>query len=95
MHKLVNGVQVALTPEEIKEFKAMEKAHRAGAKDRLLADIRVKRDELLKESDPMILSDHPVTDKEAVKAYRQALRDITDQKNLKKIVWPVKPGKGE
>lgn len=93
MNKIVDGVQVELTPAEIKEFKAMEAAHIAGARDRALAEIRVKRNELLAASDPMLLEDHPITDKVAVKAYRQALRDVTLQEDLDNVVWPIAPVK--
>lgn len=90
--KIVNGEVVELSPAEIAEFKALEKAHKAGARDRLLADIRTKRNALLAESDAMMLADHPVTDKDAVRAYRQALRDITNQEDLANVEFPTKPG---
>lgn len=93
--KMVNGVAVPLSKAEIAEFKQREADHAAGARDRLLADIRTKRNALLAASDVMMLEDYPVADKEAVKAYRQALRDVTKQEDLENVVFPVAPGKGE
>ena len=87
MHKVVDGVQVPLSPEEIAEFNAMEEAWEADAPKRKLAEIRLKRNALLVASDAKMLPDVP-GDKEALKAYRQALRDVTKQPDLDNIVWP-------
>lgn len=52
--------------------------------------VRNKRDQLLKETDWMALSD--VTMTEEMTAYRQALRDITEQTGFPySVVWPTKP----
>ena len=52
--------------------------------------IRNKRDQLLKETDWMALSDNTMTPEWA--SYRQALRDITDQTGFPySVVWPTKP----
>lgn len=53
--------------------------------------VRVKRDRLLSKSDWTQLPDVPVKTKEAWAAYRQALRDITQQADPFAIVWPVAP----
>jgi hypothetical protein len=42
-HKLVNGVQVQLTEEEIAQRAVEESAWEAGAFDRAMADLRQKR----------------------------------------------------
>lgn len=91
MKQIVNGVVVEMTQEEIDEYNQM------------IADIdeqRIKgieantlrtRDSLLAQSDWTMLPDAP-TDKKAWKAYRQALRDITQQPGFPdNIVWPTKP----
>jgi hypothetical protein len=91
MKQIVNGVVVEMTQEEIDEYNQM------------IADIdeqRIKgieantlrtRDFLLIQSDWTMLPDAP-TDKKAWKAYRQALRDITQQPGFPdNIVWPTKP----
>ena len=52
--------------------------------------VRNKRDQLLKETDWMALSD--VTMSAEMTSYRQALRDITDQTGFPySVVWPTKP----
>lgn len=60
--------------------------------------IRSYRDGLLYETDYLVLSDAPNTyDKNALVAYRQALRDITEQEgfpwegDVDKVPWPEKP----
>ena len=53
-----------------------------------------ERDQLLAESDYYVLPDYPSTEEglEAVKTYRQALRDITAQEGFpKEVEWPDKP----
>lgn len=60
----------------------------------LASQARAKRDHLLNASDYYMMSDYPSTEEGlvAVKAYRQALRDITAQEDFpSEIVWPVKP----
>ncbi|PZX09465.1 tail fiber assembly protein [Celeribacter halophilus] len=59
----------------------------------LLASIRVKRDPLLAASDWTQMSDSPLSaeDKAAWAVYRQALRDITEAKDLSAVVWPDPP----
>lgn len=54
------------------------------------SDIRAERNAKLAASDWTQLSDAPV-DKSAWAAYRQALRDITQQDNPFTITWPVEP----
>ena len=87
LHKLVNGVQVPLSPEEIAEFQAREAEHEATRGARKLQAIREKRNALLAATDVMMLPDYP-GDKTEIIAYRQALRDITKQKDLDKLKWP-------
>ena len=53
-----------------------------------------ERDQLLAESDYYVLPDYPSTEEglDAVRAYRQALRDITAQEGFpKEVEWPGKP----
>ena len=53
-------------------------------------NIRMKRDVLLAETDVEGLTDREMT--EETRAYRQALRDITDQETFPdSVVWPIKP----
>jgi len=57
----------------------------------LKQSIRSKRDKLLLETDYLIMPDYP-SKPEGIEAYRQALRDITDQAGFPdNIDWPEKP----
>lgn len=53
--------------------------------------VRTKRDRLLQASDWTQLPDVPLATKEAWTAYRQALRDLTDQPDPFNITWPTPP----
>ena len=92
-HKLINGIKVPLTAEEIAQRQADELAWKSGEKDRLIADIRSKRNALLKETDYLALSDNTLSDE--MKSYRQALRDITEGvttlTKAKAVKFPAKP----
>ena len=60
--------------------------------DAASAGVRAERDRLLAESDWTQLPDVPLTTKEAWAAYRQALRDITEQPGFPfDVVWPEPP----
>jgi hypothetical protein len=91
-HKLIDGVQVPLTAEEIAQRQADELAWNAGAFDRALADLRAKRNRLLSATDYLALSDNTMT--EEARTYRQALRDITEGLTTKEqvdaVVFPTK-----
>jgi hypothetical protein len=92
-HKIVNGIQVPLTAEEISAIQAQEAEWKAGAYDRAMSEIRQKRDSLLKSTDHFALSDNTLSDE--MKLYRQALRDITEgvttPTKAKAVKFPVKP----
>ncbi len=53
--------------------------------------VRAQRNRLLQASDWTQLPDVPLATKEAWAAYRQALRDITEQADPFNIVWPALP----
>jgi hypothetical protein len=92
-HKLVNGVQIELTAEEITARQAEEATWTAGAFDRALSTLRSKRNALLAATDYLALSDNTLP--APMSTYRQNLRDLTeglstvDQINA--VVWPTKP----
>jgi len=92
-HKLVNGVQVELTAEEIAARQAEEAAWNAGAFDRAMADLRSKRNALLSATDYLALSDNTLSNE--MSTYRQALRDITNGittvEQVNAVVFPTKP----
>ncbi len=92
-HKLVDGIQIPLSAEEIAQRQAEEAAWNAGAFDRSLASLRAKRNSLLSATDYQALADNILS--EPMKAYRQQLRDITEGlstvEQVNSIVFPVKP----
>lgn len=68
--------------------------------DELLTDedraeaVRKKRDQLLSDTDYLLMPDYPLEalELEAVKTYRQALRDVPEQSGFPKTIeWPSKP----
>jgi hypothetical protein len=82
MIKVVNGVETALTENEISAVNAEYDA----LQDFL---IRSQRDSLLQQSDVFALSDR-ITDE--MITYRQSLRDVPAQDGFPSSVnWPTKP----
>ena len=92
-HKLVNGQVVPLSAEEIAQRQAEETAWSNGAFDRAMADLRSKRDNLLKATDYLALSDNTLS--ADMTTYRQSLRDITDGlttlDEVDAVTFPTKP----
>jgi hypothetical protein len=59
--------------------------------ENLITFIRLRRNELLKESDWTQVVDSP-TDKAVWATYRQSLRDITKQSSFpSEVQWPIEP----
>ena len=94
-HKLVNGQVVPLSAEEIAQRQQDEIAWNNGAFDRAMADLRQRRDAMLKSCDWVMMSDSPIADKSNWEIYRQALRDITNSlttvADVEAVVFPTKP----
>ena len=92
-YKMVNGKEVELTADEIKELEARDKTWADGEYDRLMVSIRQERTNLLAECDWMGMSDTTMSD--AWKTYRQKLRDITKGVDTvdkaKAVTMPEKP----
>jgi len=92
-HKLVDGIQIPLSAEEIAQRQAEEIAWNNGAFDRSLASLRVKRNSLLAATDYLALSDNTLS--AAMSSYRQDLRDLTEGlstvEQVNSVVFPVKP----
>ena len=61
--------------------------------DMAMEDLRSKRNKLLADTDYLALSDNTISDE--MKAYRQALRDITNglttKDEVEAVVFPTKP----
>jgi hypothetical protein len=96
-HKLVDGVEIELSAQEIAQRQADETAWANGAFDRAIAGLRSKRNALIASSDWTVLSDSPLSAelKTAWLEYRQDLRDITEGLDtvakVNAVVFPVKP----
>jgi len=94
MKKIINGILVDMTADEIAARQAEETAWNNGAFDRELEQVRIKRNALLAETDHLALSDNTLTTE--MTTYRQSLRDITnnvdDLDDINNITWPTKPG---
>ena len=92
-YKMVNGKEVELTADEIKDLEARDTEWAKGELDRLMASIRQERTGLLAECDWMAMSDTTMSDD--WKTYRQALRDITKGVDTvdkaKAVTMPDKP----
>ena len=89
----INGNRVQFTAEEETARDAEEQAWADAAPARALADLRVKRNRLLAETDFYALSD--VTMSSDMATYRQALRDLPTGKDTvdkcENATWPTKP----
>ncbi len=95
-YKMVNGERVQLTAEEEAARNAEEAAWESGAKDRAMASLRQKRNNLLKETDYLALSDNTMS--EDMTTYRQDLRDLPSTvasndtaEDVDSITFPTKP----
>ena len=91
--KLVDGNSVQLTAEEEAARDAEETAWANGAFDRAIAELRVRRNSLLAETDFYGNSD--VTMTSDMTTYRQNLRDLTNGldtvEKVNNVTWPTKP----
>ena len=88
--KNVDGVDMPLTAEEEAQRDAEEKAWNDEAPAREMAQIRQRRDTLLRETDHFGLGD--VTMSDDMKTYRQSLRDIPASNTIyADVTWPTKP----
>ncbi len=92
-HKLIDGVRVDLTADEITAIQAEETAWNNGAFDRAMANLRRERNNKLAETDFYALSD--VSMSEEMIQYRKDLRDITEGlttvEQVEAVEFPSKP----
>lgn len=82
------GEDLSWSVEKIPEKTEAEKREEAEK------SVREKRDSLISETDYLLASDYPISaeDLEAVKVYRQALRDVPQQEGFPfDVVWPDPP----
>ena len=89
----INGNRVQFTAEEETARDNEETAWANAAPARALADMRVKRNRLLAQTDFYALSD--VTMSEDMTTYRQELRDLpsglTTVEDVDNVTYPTKP----
>jgi hypothetical protein len=93
MYKLLNGERVKLTAEEEALKNSEVQAWKDSAFDRAMANLRQRRDNLLKATDYLALSDNTLS--ADMTTYRQDLRDITNGlttvEDVNAVTWPTKP----
>ena len=91
--RLLNGIVVDLTEEEINEQEERITEYNNSAFERSIFNLREKRNNLLKETDYLALSDNTMS--EEMKIYRQELRDITEglttEEEIEAVEFPIKP----
>ena len=93
MKKIINGVVVDMTADEISEFNAQQAEWAAGADDRAAAEVRKERNSKLNITDWTQMPDYNGGDKSAWATYRQSLRDVPAQSGFPNdITWPTEPG---
>jgi len=92
-YKMVGNERIECTAEEVAELNALKTSWDNAAPARALAELRYKRDNLLRETDYLALSD--VVMSEDMTTYRQALRNITNElttvEQIEAVVFPTKP----
>jgi len=80
-------VETVLTGAEAEAWRAARRL----SNEELLQGLRLRRNQLLTETDYLALSDSTLTDE--MRSYRQALRDLpANTVDPANPVWPVKPG---
>ena len=93
MKKMVNGIILDMTADEIAARNADINIWNNGAFDRAMQDLRTERNSKLAETDFYALSD--VTMSPEMETYRQELRDITNGlttvEEVNAVVFPTKP----
>jgi len=92
--RLVDGVVVDISDEEMVTIDAKETEWESGSSERELTLLRAERNAKLAEADWVVTMHKELGTNipAAWKTYRQALRDITDTyTSLDDVVWPEKP----
>ena len=96
-YKIEDGIKIQFTAEEEAQRDAEEQAYSDGAFDRAMADLRLRRNNLLKASDWEVImaKEKGTTLSAGFKTYRQDLRDITEGlttvEQVEAVEFPTKP----
>jgi uncharacterized protein YjaZ len=92
MKKLVNNELVDCTQADL-EMLENDKLNALSEFDSLMLNLRLRRNQLLSETDYLALSDNTMS--EAMTNYRQELRDITEGlttvEDVEAVTFPTKP----
>tara|TARA_Y100001937_G_C7050232_1_gene298744 strand:+ start:672 stop:941 length:270 start_codon:yes stop_codon:yes gene_type:complete len=88
MNKMVDGVLIAMTDEEIAEWKSRQLTD-AEILAQKWEGVRAERNRRLSDTDWRAGSDLTLSDE--WKTYRQALRDVPTQSDPDNITWPTEP----
>ena len=87
MKKMVNNIIFDFTDADVQQNEIDTNYYNQNV---LPDEIRAERDRLLAETDYLALSDNTMSAE--MTAYRQALRNITDQTGFPySVTWPTKP----
>ena len=91
LYQYVNGELIALDAGEVAEYAAAAAQWAAEATIRMGADVRRRRDALLRDSDVYLLrAMEDAVDIFPLKSYRQSLRDIPQQPGFPdQVDWPT------
>lgn len=92
MKRIVDGIFQDIPDSEVAEIQARWAETAAKQDDFAAQRNRVKRNELLSDTDFCALSDVSMSDE--MRSYRQSLRDITNHANWPNLSdddWPTKP----
>ena len=88
MYKMVDGVTIKMTDEEIAALEASQPTD-AEILAQKWERVRIERNGKLRGTDWRASSDLTLSD--AWKTYRQALRDVPTQSDPDNITWPTEP----
>jgi hypothetical protein len=91
LHQYVNGQLIALNPDEVAEYAAAEEERAAESDARLCADVRRKRDSILRDSDVALLrAFESGASISSLGIYRQSLCDVPAQPGFPhSVTWPI------
>ena len=91
MKKIVNGVEIEMTSEEVEAFEAFLKSDEEENKERELALFRHERNRRLADCDWTQSRDVTLSNDDAWKAYREALRRLPETTDPSNPTWPEEP----
>ena len=92
MYKMVDGVTIKMTDQEIAEYNASLPTEEETLARKWL-EVRNRRNYLLAQTDWVVTKAFETggTVSDEWKTYRQALRDVPTQSDPDNITWPTKP----